>query len=155
MLRFRGPGRNLRPDAEGGLAQPDRLHELPLRRWLLTQLRCGAGGSRWTCSPAASASSTVRVSVAGDRGLPLSVVVPVDERDVALAAAAVDVGEAALRDGNLLAAARAAARACGHDPGSGAVRRLLDAVRAGVAHEGAAAADGVRRPASRRPAARP
>ena len=139
VLRFRGPGRNVRPDAEGALAHPDRLHELPLRRWLLTQLRCGA------VDPVDLLAGCERfeqcaVSVAGDRSLPLSVVVPVDERDVALAAAAVDVGEAALRGGNLLAAARAAARACGHDPSSGAVRRLLDAVRAMVAHEGGTAA---------------
>ena len=141
MLRFRGPGRNVRVDAQGGIAQPDRLHELPLRRWLLTRLRTGA------VAPVDLLASCERfehcaVALAGERGLPLSVVIPVTALDTALAAAAVRIGKAALRDGDLPAAARAAARACGHDPRREDVRRLLDAVRATVAHEGAAAADG-------------
>ncbi len=141
VLRFRGPGRNVRLDAEGGIAQPDRLHELPLRRWLLTHLRSG------TIAPVDLLASCERfehcaVALAAERRLPLSVVVPVTELDTALAAAAVRLGRSALRAGDLPAAARAAARACGYDPRREGVRRLLDAVRATVAREGSAAADG-------------
>ncbi len=140
VLRFRGSRRNLRLDAAGGIAQPDRLHELPLRRWLLTRLRADA------IAPVDLLASCERfehcaVALAGERGLPLSILVPVSERDTALAAAAVALGRAALRSGDLPAAARAAARACGHDPRREDVRRLLDGVRATIAQEGAPAAD--------------
>ncbi len=141
VLRFRGSRRNLRLDAAGAIVQPDRLHELPLRRWLLTHLRSGA------IAPVDLLAGCERfehcaVALAGERGLPLSVLIPVTERDTALAVAAVALGRAALRSGDLLAAARAAARACGHDPRREDVRRLLDGVRATIAQEAAPAADG-------------
>ncbi len=142
VLRFRGPGRNLCQDAHGGIVLRDRLHELPLRRWLLTHLRSGR------IAPVDLLASCERlehgaVAIAGELGLPVSVVVPVSERDAALASGAAAVGRAALRSGDLPAAARAAARACGHDPHNEDVRRLLADVRAAVAHEGAPAAEGL------------
>jgi len=140
VLRFRGPGRNLCLDADGGIVLRDRLHEVPLRRWLLTHLRAGA------TAPVDLLASCERfehcaLALAGQRGLPLSVIVPVTEHDAAMAAAAVRVGRAALRHGDLPAAARAAARACGFDPQREDVGRLLAAVRVTVARESARGAE--------------
>ncbi len=147
LLRFRGPGRNLRLDAQGGIVLRDRLHELPLRRWLLTHLRSGA------VAPVELLASCERfelsaLTVAAELGLPVSVLVPVSERDAALAAGATRVGRAALASGDLPAASRAATRACGHDPEHEDVRGLLADVRAAVARTGVAA---VERDAAQRP----
>jgi len=135
VLRFCPTGRNLGLAGPGRAVVRDELHELPLRRWLLTRLTGGAVAPVDLLASCERFEHSVHAA-ADERGLPPSGVVPVSEHDAAMATSAVRLGRSALRGGDLAAAARAAARACGFHPQREDVRRLLDSVRAVVAHEG-------------------
>ena len=132
VLRFRCGARSLEVAPDGAIVERDTLHELPMRRWLLVNLRSGSISVLDLLAGCERYEHDV-LDAARRRGLPPELVAPTGDEEAARASHWVVLGTTALESGDLGAAARAGARALGYDMHSSAVHELLAYVRQAVA----------------------
>jgi glycosyltransferase involved in cell wall biosynthesis len=131
MLRYRFHGANMNLGAEQGQARAKVAHEMPFRRWLLTDLQLDSVGAADLLVGCRLYEHCV-TAAAAEKSLSTHEVLPRGPDDAERVGEHVRLGYDALARGELTEAMRAAARAFGHDLHDVRSRDLLNAVSAAL-----------------------
>lgn len=138
MLRYRFHGANMNLGADREQAQAKAAHEMPFRRWLLTDLELDSVAPG-DLAVAARLYEHCVVAAARHASLETREIVPRDPQDVERVGEHVRIGYEELARLDLPAAMRAAARAFGYDVHDARARGLFDSVCAALEQKQASA----------------